>query len=186
MTDLLDDGYHAVDTGPSAKAFLRACHALRWWERAEADDPSPLRLHAADRPHEMGPLPLGPEPDPLHDDDAALALYLCYEQHYLGLPGVDESWEWSPGLLRERHRLERAFEDQLIDLVGPAPIALSREEVKRELTRLATDGSGPSLSGYMEQSGTIEQLREFAIHRSAAPRPRRTCGPVLQGACGRR
>jgi Iron-containing redox enzyme len=118
-------------------------------------------------PHELRSLPLGPEPDPLHDDDAALALYLCYEQHYLGLPGVDESWEWSPSLLRERHRLERAFEDQLIDLVGPAPIALSREGVKRELTRLATDASGPSLSGYMEQSGTIEQLREFAIHRSA-------------------
>lgn len=119
------------------------------------------------RPHEMRPLPLGPGPDPLHDDDAALALYLCHEQHYLGLPGVDERWEWSPSLLRELHRLEQAFEDQLIDLVGPAPSALSREEVKRELTRLAADGSGPSLSGHMERSGTLEQLREFAIHRSA-------------------
>ena len=119
------------------------------------------------RPHEMGPLPLSSEPDPLHDDDASLALYLCYELHYLGLPGVDEGWEWSPSLLRERHRLERGFEEQLVDLVGPVPIALSRETVKHELTRLATDGAGPSLSGYMEEAGTIEQLREFAIHRSA-------------------
>lgn len=118
-------------------------------------------------PHEMGALPLGPEPDPLHDDDAALALYLCYEQHYLGLPGVDDRWEWNPSLLRERHRLEQAFEDQLIDLVGPVPIAMSRDAVKREVVRLATDGSGPSLSGYMEQSGTAEQLRELAVHRSA-------------------
>ncbi|MEQ1785513.1 MAG: iron-containing redox enzyme family protein [Acidimicrobiales bacterium] len=119
------------------------------------------------RPHEMGPLPLGADPDPLHDDDAALALYLCYEQHYLGLPGVDERWEWNPSLLRERHRLEQAFEDQLIDLVGPPPVALRRADVKGELTRLSTDSSGPSLSGYMERSGTVDQLREFAVHRSA-------------------
>jgi catalase len=36
VADLLDDGYHAVDTAPTAKAFLEACRALRWWERAEA------------------------------------------------------------------------------------------------------------------------------------------------------
>lgn len=135
--------------------------------RARGPITEQLLDHLLHRPHEISPLPLAAEPDPLHDDDAALALYLFYEQHYLGLPGVDEGWEWNPSLLRERHRLEEAFADQVVDLVGPAPIALSRDEVKRELTRLSTDGSGPSLSGYMERSGTIEQLRELAIHRSA-------------------
>lgn len=123
--------------------------------------------HLTRRPHHLSPLLLGPAPDPLHDDDAALALYLCYEQHYLGLPGVDEGWEWNPSLLAERRLLEYAFEEQLIDLVGAAPIALSGADVRKELLRLATDGSGPSLSEYMQSVGTMDQLREFAIHRSA-------------------
>ena len=38
--------------------------------------------------------------------DLALALYLCYELHYLGLPDVEETWEWEPSVLRERSRLE--------------------------------------------------------------------------------
>jgi hypothetical protein len=126
-----------------------------------------LLEHLVGRPHEVPALPLSREPDPLHDDDAALALYLCYELHYLGLPGVDDGWEWNPSLLRERRRLEEAFEYQLIDLIGPVPLALTPAEVQRELVRLSTDGAGPSLSGYMEQSGTLGQLREFAIHRSA-------------------
>jgi Iron-containing redox enzyme len=126
-----------------------------------------LLEHLTRRPHELSSLPLGADVDPLHDDDAALALYLCYELHYLGLPGIDEAWEWHPSVLRERGRLEQAFEDQLVDLVGPPPIALSLDQVKAELIRLASDGSGPSLSGHIEQAGTLEQLREFAIHRSA-------------------
>ena len=105
--------------------------------------------------------------DPLRGDDAALALYLCYEQHYLGLPGVDERWEWNPSLLGERQRLEQAFEEQLVGIAGAVPIGMSRVDVRDNLVRLATDGSGPSLSRYMETDGAIGQLREFAIHRSA-------------------
>src|SRR6187549_3836713 len=59
--------------------------------------------------HELSPLPLT-DADPLTDDDLALALYLCYELHYLGLPDVEEPWEWEPSLLRERRRLESATE----------------------------------------------------------------------------
>ena len=116
--------------------------------------------------HEITPLPIG-DADPLGDDDAALALYLCYEQHYLGLPDVEEAWEWEPSLLRERRRLEVAFEQQLLRVVGDVPIALSRRQVRDEVSRLATTPNGPSLSAYMEAEGTLEQMREFAVHRSA-------------------
>jgi hypothetical protein len=114
----------------------------------------------------MSPLPLRGA-DPLRDDDAALALYLCYEHHYLGLPDIDEAWEWDPSLLRERRRLERAFEEALLDVAGPVPIALARADVIDELRRLAGSEGGPSLSAFMEERGTLEQMREFAIHRSA-------------------
>src|SRR4051794_35699378 len=43
-------------------------------------------------------------------DDLQLALHLCYELHYQGLPGVDEKWEWHPGLLALRAGLEARFE----------------------------------------------------------------------------
>src|SRR5436305_523839 len=48
------------------------------------------------------PLPatyLPPSPDALADEDLQLALYLCYELHYRGLPGVADEWEWEPSLL---------------------------------------------------------------------------------------
>lgn len=114
----------------------------------------------------MGPLPLG-DADPITDDDTALALYLCYENHYLGLPGVDEAWEWEPSLLRERRRLEVALERRLVEVAGPAPIAWSCAEVVDELQRLATAPTDRSLSEHMERHGTLAQMREFAIHRSA-------------------
>ncbi len=50
-------------------------------------------------PHDLR-LPAEPIPsDPLADEDLQLALYLCYELHYRGLPGVSDGWEWEPALL---------------------------------------------------------------------------------------
>ena len=46
-------------------------------------------------------VPLAPTAD-ASEEDAQLALYLCYELHYRGLPGVDERWEWAPSLLALR------------------------------------------------------------------------------------
>ena len=116
--------------------------------------------------HELSPLPLT-DADPLFDHDTALALYLCYELHYLGLPEVDEAWEWEPTLLRERRRLEGDLERRLVELVGQVPIGVSRDRTVDELVRLSTTESGRSLSAYMAEVGTLEQMREFAVHRSA-------------------
>jgi hypothetical protein len=108
--------------------------------------------------------PSSPE-DPLGDDDLHLALYLCYELHYRGLPGVDDDREWDPGILRVRHELEALFEAGLrraieIRTVEPADVA----ETLRGITAPA---EGDSLPSFLEREATLEQFREFLTHRSA-------------------
>jgi hypothetical protein len=125
-----------------------------------------LLSHLVRPVHELGALPLGGA-DPLTDDDVALALYLCYELHYLGLPEVDEGWEWEPSLLRERRRLERDLELRLVSLVERIPVGVSLERTILELQRLAGDDAGPSLSGHLRDHGTLAEMRELAVHRSA-------------------
>jgi hypothetical protein len=129
----------------------------------------PLSAHLLDglldRPGSLSPLPpLTGVDDPLVDDDLHLALYLCYELHYRGLPGVDDRWEWDPSLLDARRRLEGAFEQGLERAVTfPAPTA----GVEDELRAVLAAGNGPSLSRHMVEQGTVDQFREFAVHRSA-------------------
>ena len=102
--------------------------------------------------------------DPLTDDDFQLALYCCYEMHYRGFEGVDPGWEWSPPLLEVRRRLEMPFEDRLLDEVGP--VAPPRD-VGAALRAVVAEGGGPSLSEYMAEHGSLVEMREFCIHRSA-------------------
>jgi hypothetical protein len=45
--------------------------------------------------------------DPLSDEDLHLALYVAYELAYGGFDGVDERWEWDPGLIVLRRTLEQ-------------------------------------------------------------------------------
>jgi pyrroloquinoline quinone (PQQ) biosynthesis protein C len=119
-------------------------------------------------PHQLPPVPLPRHPDPLADEDLQLALYLCYELHYRGLPGVDERWEWSPSLLALRQALETPFEQALKEAAGPdtgpppAP-----EEFDVALRAIEAADAGPSLSQYVEREATREQVEEFVIHRSA-------------------
>ncbi|HEX9995024.1 MAG TPA: iron-containing redox enzyme family protein [Acidimicrobiales bacterium] len=124
-----------------------------------------LLHHLARPPHELPRLPAAVD-DPLYGDDAALALYVCYELHYRGLDGVDDRWEWEPSLLRERARLEAAAERRLADEVGPRVPARPRD-VLPALLELAAGTGGPSLSGHVLAEGTLDQVREFAVHRSA-------------------
>jgi hypothetical protein len=102
----------------------------------------------------------------LHDDDTQLALACCYELHYESFAGVEESWEWNADLLAVRSRLEQSFTRGLEEAVGPAP-AVAAAGVVPALRELAHGASGPSLSNYMEREGTLEELREFCVHRSA-------------------
>jgi hypothetical protein len=103
--------------------------------------------------------------DPLADDDFQLALYCCYELHYRSFAGIDESWEWDPSLLGFRAALEAHLTAALDELVPRRRVAPG--EVGELLFELAESDDGPSLSRYLEREGSIEQFREFAIHRSA-------------------
>lgn len=119
--------------------------------------------------HELDPLPLPEDAaDPLADEDLQLALYCCYELHYRGIPEVDEAWEWEPSLLRLRRDLETRFQAGLEQLTGPVlPEEVSPTEVDLALRAIAEADDGPSLSKHLERHGTLAQLHEFVVHRSA-------------------
>ncbi len=51
--------------------------------------------------------------DVIDDGDVQLALFCLYELHYGGLDGVDDRWEWNPGLIALRQLLEEPFERAL-------------------------------------------------------------------------
>jgi hypothetical protein len=110
---------------------------------------------------------LDPSPELLADDDVQLALYLCYELHYGELAGVDDRWEWDPGLLAFRAVLERAFEASLYEVVPPPQSATPAEVVATALHALGAADEGPSLSRFAELHATRAQMRELLTHRSA-------------------
>jgi len=118
-------------------------------------------------PHRLPNLPPVQEGDVLGDEDLQLALYLCYELHYRGLPAVDEGWEWEPSLLELRGGLERRFERRLMELVPLGQERLPPEEVDLALRAIAEREIGPSLSAHIGARAGVEQVREFVIHRSA-------------------
>jgi hypothetical protein len=106
--------------------------------------------------------------DPLTDDDLHLALYCCYELHYRGFEDVDERWEWDPILLALRARLEASFEAGLAEaLAGWTPPQASAATMDLALRAIIDADEAPSLSRHLETQGTVEQFREFLVHRSA-------------------
>jgi hypothetical protein len=101
-------------------------------------------------------------------DDLNLALYLCYELHYRGFDGVDEAWEWEPSLLAFRRELEAVFEADLVAAIGePSPEPVPPGEMDLALREIEDADDAPSLSRYIEREATVEQAREFLVHRSA-------------------
>lgn len=129
-----------------------------------------LSAHLLERLHgPPGAMPAGPAPavdDPLDDEDLQLALYCCYELHYRGFDGVDEAWEWEPSLLALRAVLERAFESALREVVPPQP-RVAAEDADAALREVADSDDGPSLSLHLARRGTLDQVLEFVVHRSA-------------------
>jgi hypothetical protein len=104
--------------------------------------------------------------DPLADEDLQLSLYLCYELHYRGLPGVDERWEWEPTLLALRGALEEQFEQALLEAVPLTDDGTPADEMDLAL-RAVAEQEAPALSTYIQRQATVEEVREFVVHRSA-------------------
>jgi Iron-containing redox enzyme len=119
---------------------------------------------------------LGDIEDPLADDDLQLALYLCFELHYRSFASVDDEWEWSPALLAIRAALERSFLDALNSSLSSSFVShtgtkgelseIGAEEVGDALFGIEAEDEGPSLSRYIERKASLEQFREFVVHRS--------------------
>jgi len=121
----------------------------------------------AGRPGTLPAVAVSPRVDALADDDLQLALYLCYELHYRGLDGVDDGWEWDPGLLTLRGLLEAHFEEALLATVGEPGPACPASDMDLALREIADADDAPSLSRHVEREATREQVLEFLIHRSA-------------------
>ena len=134
---------------------------------ARGDTTEALLAELRRPPHKLPATPLPDGPDPLADEDLQLALYLCYELHYRGLPRVDEHWEWSPSLLALRQALEERFEAALRAAVGPVGPAPAPEELDVALRAIDEADDAPSLSRYVERDATLDQVLEFLVHRSA-------------------
>ncbi len=111
---------------------------------------------------ESAPHDFGTPGDPESPDDLHLTLFVLYELHYRGWDGVDDTWEWHPGLLGLRARLEAMFEADLREI----PIGHGTDDVPHALIAMTQEEGGPSLSGYLRGRATREQFREFATHRS--------------------
>jgi hypothetical protein len=100
-------------------------------------------------------------------EDLQVALYCCYELHYRGFDGVDDTWEWEPSLLAVRADLERRFEAELRELAGPPGEPPVPEQIDVALRELMVADDAPSVSTFIEREATAEQLLEFMVHRSA-------------------
>jgi hypothetical protein len=105
--------------------------------------------------------------DPLGDEDLQLALYLCYELHYRGAPGVDDRWEWEPSLLGLRRDLEAIFEAALFEAAGEPADGVAPEDSDIALRAIADADDAPSLSQHVERDATLDEVLEFLVHRSA-------------------
>jgi hypothetical protein len=146
-----------VDPGPPLPAARGPVSA--WVLRRLCDDG---RLR---RPARTFPPRLGGPGEALTGDDFHLALYLLYELHYRSFAGVADDLEWDPELIGFRRRLEQAFEAALREAV-PAH-AVAPGDVPEAISAAIDGHAGWSLSRYLAEEGTLDELREFAVHRSA-------------------
>ena len=96
--------------------------------------------------------------------DLHLALYICYELHYRGFAGVDPTWEWNPGLLHLRGKLERTFLAGVRRDVGAINPGETAKAEMDSLSIESVDGTGPSY--WLRDNGTWQQMREYFVHRS--------------------
>ena len=121
-----------------------------------------LVAHLPRPPQELRAPPLAGD-DPLTGEDLPLALAILYELHYRSWDAVDDRWEWQPSLLALRLHLEEAMDESLRIAVRP-PAADG--DIAAQIARLVAADDGPSLSRRLARSGTLEEYREFLIHRS--------------------
>jgi hypothetical protein len=180
MTDLLAAAHEAVRTLPSPVPAARGPLSAALLVDLVADpSASPAPASGLGTAADAVAIASGPDlaalaaealaatDDVVRDDDVQLALFCLYELHHAGLEGVGDDREWDPRLIAVRGILERAFEDALRARVPvperPEPTSAG---VAAALFALTSADSGPSLSRFVARKASVEQLREFLVHRS--------------------
>ncbi|WP_261565742.1 iron-containing redox enzyme family protein [Frankia gtarii] len=121
------------------------------------------RLRRAPGAAGLGPAPAADD-DVLYGEDGPLALYCLYGLHYRGFAEVDDDWEWEPSLLAVRRQLETALLTRLRDEAGGDGGAVG--DVEAALREVIACAGGRSLSRHLATTGTLDQFREYAMHRS--------------------
>ncbi|SDT63051.1 Iron-containing redox enzyme [Pseudarthrobacter equi] len=124
--------------------------------------------------HRLAAAQLAETTDIISDDDLQLTLFCLYELHYSGLGGVTDEWEWEPDLLRVRRLLEKPFEAALRSAAHETVAGLefqpadnpTSDQVAQVLFTLASSDTGPSVSRYVARKASLDQLKEFLIHKS--------------------
>ncbi len=94
--------------------------------------------------------------------DVQLTLFVCYALHYRGFAGVDPEWEWNPGLLHLRARLEHAFISGIRSEVGDLDSNAGDEMERLSVRAAAEDGA----TQYLRAHGSWQHVREYLVHRS--------------------
>ena len=169
-----------VDSAPFTETYRQLLHSLAptggrdrdssnwvwgWPGRVIPRGPLSLAVLSAlsGRSGTLGHVPALGDVDPLVDDDFQLALYLCYQLDFSRASSPD--WQWDQELLNFRSALEDAFVTRLREDVG-AVKPKRTNDVVAGLHELIATASGPSVPTYLGQKGSLDQLREYLVHRS--------------------
>ncbi|GAA1499265.1 iron-containing redox enzyme family protein [Paeniglutamicibacter kerguelensis] len=105
--------------------------------------------------------------DIFFNEDLQVSLFVLYELHYSGFDTLTADWEWHPPLLALRRRIEERFENRLRDAMGKLPRPTpNAQAVADALFGMSQDATGPSVSTYLARNATVEQAREFLVHKS--------------------
>ncbi|MFJ7905239.1 iron-containing redox enzyme family protein [Streptomyces sp. NPDC096198] len=99
-----------------------------------------------------------------YGDDLQLALYVLYELHYRGFRDVPDDLEWDSDLLAIRGTLEDRFLGTLRADVVPALADTAGRALEGLLSDPVHDPG--SVSHFLRDAGTLEQLRDYAALRS--------------------
>ena len=123
---------------------------------------------AGPRPAAGGLVVAPASPDPVHDEDLQLTLWVLYELHYRSFEDLGGDWEWDPGLLGVREALERQFERALRVRLGHHVAAALRApgDVASRLFALTESFEGPALAAHVQRRASREQVVELLLHKS--------------------
>lgn len=102
------------------------------------------------------------------DDDAQISLWVLYELHYRSFSDVDDRWEWQPGIMQIRQRLEAVLESELRAQVATyvTDVAGHQGGLADRLFAMVEAFKAPKLSAYIQRRANLDQVREFLLHRS--------------------